>query len=326
MARFPRPALARYLARRCGAFLVVLLSVHALAFLLLYALPSDPVALMLERRSAGAGGGTPEQVEALRAAHGLDRPLPVRYVESLGHLLRGDLGTSFQSGRPVPEVLASVAPNTVALAGAGLAVAVPFSLALALLTSWRRDGALHRALVNLPPLIASVPAFWLGLLLVQVFSFALGWLPSTGGSGPTALVLPALTLALPVSASLAAVLVRSLDDVQDAPFVALLRARGLPWWRVYLRHVVRNALLPFVTLAGLTVGGVLVGTVVTETVFARAGLGRLLASSVEAQDAPVVLAIALAAALVFAVVNLTVDLLYPVLDPRTRRQDSGATA
>ncbi|MDT0268546.1 ABC transporter permease [Streptomyces sp. DSM 44915] len=321
-----RRGLAGYLARRIGTFAAVLLAAYTLAFFLLYALPSDPVALMLERRSGGAGGGTPEQLAALRAAHGLDEPLLTRYFRTLGQFLGGDLGSSFQSGQPVPELLAAVAPNTLSLAGAGLAIAVPFSLALALLTSWRRDSAPHRVLVNVPALIAAVPAFWLGLLLVQLFSFTLGWVPSTGGEGLAGLALPAVALALPVSAALTAVLVRGLDDVQQAPFVELLRARGLPWRRIYLRHVARNALLPFVTLAGLTVGGLLVGTVITETVFARAGLGRLLASAVETRDAPVVLAIAVLAGLVFAAVNLLVDLLYPLLDPRLRRQDGGVPA
>ncbi|GAA2252933.1 ABC transporter permease [Streptomyces amakusaensis] len=321
-----RASTVAYVLRRCGYFVVVVFSVYTLSFFLLYALPSDPVALMLERRSAGAGGSTSEQVEALRAQYGLDQPLLVRYVETLGQLLSGDPGTSFQSGRPVPEIIGAVAPNTLGLAAGGLVIAIPLSLALALATSWRQGSALHRMLVNVPALVAAVPAFWLGLLLLQLFSFTLGWAPSAGGTGLSALVLPSVALALPVSASLTAVLVRGLDDVQRADFVELLRARGLPWRRVYLAHVARNALLPFVTLAGLTVGGVLVGTVITETVFARAGLGRLLASSVETQDAPVILAIAVLAAVLFAAVNLAVDLLYPVLDPRTRHRGSGARA
>lgn len=312
-------SLALYVLRRCGYFAVVVWAVYTLSFLLLYALPSDPVALMLERRSSGAGSGSPEQVAALREQYGLDRPLLERYLTTLGQLLTGDPGTSFQSGRPVPEALAAAAPNTVALAAAALAIALPLSVVLALVTSWRPDGVVHRVLVNVPALIAGVPAFWLGLLLLQVFSFQLRWAPSAGGTGLAGVVLPAVALALPVTAALTTVLARSLDDVQREPFVDLLLARGLPRWRVYLRHVARNGLLPFVTLLGLTVGGVLVGTVITETVFARAGLGRLLASSIQTQDAPVVLAIAMLAAVVFAAVNLAVDLLYPALDPRLKR-------
>ncbi|MEV0334363.1 ABC transporter permease [Nocardia sp. NPDC050717] len=307
-----------YLVRRFGYFVAVVLAVYTLSFFLLYALPSDPVELMLDRRSMGAGGSTPEQVQALRAHYGLDRPLPLRYATTLGEFVTGDFGVSFQSGRPVPEVLAAVAPNTLALAGFALVLTVPLALALGLLTSWWRDSLVHRFLVNIPALISAVPAFWLGLLLLQVFSFELGWLPAAGGGGPAGLVLPGVALALPVSAVLTAVLVRSLDSVQGADFVAVLRARGLPWSRIYLGHVARNALLPFVTLTGLTIGGVLVGTVITETVFARAGLGRLLVASVETQDAPVVLAIAVFAGIVFAAVNFGVDLLYPVLDPRIR--------
>ncbi len=307
-----------YLTRRLGYFAIVVLAVYTLSFFLLYALPSDPVELMLDRRSMGAGSSTPEQVEALRAQYGLDRPLLVRYVTTLGDFAAGNLGVSFQSGRPVPQVLAAVAPNTLALAGFALALAVPLALALGLLTSWRRESTVHRILVNIPALISAIPAFWLGMLLLQVFSFGLGWLPSAGGSGIPGLILPGAALALPVSAMLTAVLVRSLDSVQDANFIGVLRARGLPWSRIYLGHVARNALLPFVTLTGLTVGGVLVGTVITETVFARAGLGRLLVASVETQDAPVVLAIAVFAGIVFAAVNFGVDLLYPIIDPRLR--------
>ncbi|MEU4805757.1 ABC transporter permease [Actinosynnema sp. NPDC023587] len=317
------PAVALHLAGRLGYFAVVVLAVYTLSFVLVYALPSDPVALMLDRRSSGAGGSTQAQIEALRQRYGLDHSLPARYLDMLGQLVTGDLGTSFRSGTPVATVLAAVAPNTLALAGTALLIALPFSFLLALATSWHPGSTAHRLLVNVPPLVAAVPAFLLGLLLQQLFSFTLRWVPSTGGSG---LVLPAIALALPVSASLTAVLVRSLDDVLRSSFVELLRARGLPWRRVYLAHVVRNALLPFVTIAGLTVGGVLVGTVVTETVFARAGLGRLLVSSVETQDAPVVMAIAVFAAVVFAGANLLVDLLYPVLDPRLRHRIAGGRA
>lgn len=312
--------------RRLATFAVVLWAVYTLAFVLLYALPSDPVALMLERRSSGAGGSTPEQIEALRQRYGLDGPLWLRYLTALGETLRGDLGVSFQSARPVGELLRAVAPNTLALAAAALSLAVLLALALGIATSWRRGGLAHRILVQVPAVIAAVPVFWLGLLLTQFFAFHLRWLPSTGGSGLPGLVLPALTLALPIAALLAAVLVRSLDRVQDAPFITLLLARGLPWRRVYLAHVVRNALLPFVTLAGLMVGGALVGTVVTETVFSRAGLGRLFLSAVETRDAPVVLALTGLAAFVFGGIGIAVDLLSTLIDPRLRRRDDGVRA
>ena len=303
-------------------FGVVILAVYTLAFFLLYALPGDPVALMLTRRSAGAGAIDPAQLTALRSEYGLDGPLVQRYATTLADALTGDLGVSFQSGRPVPEVITAAAPNTARLAALALVLAVPFAAALAVLASWHRDRMLHRFLQYIPALISAVPAFWLGLVLLQVFVNRLRWFPPTGVPGIDGLVLPAITLALPVSAVLAAVLIRSLDDIQDSEFVAVLRSRGLPWHRVYLAHVLRNALLPFVTLTGLTVGGVLTGTVVTETVFARSGLGRLLVSSVQTQDAPVVLGITILAAIAFATVNLGVDLLYPALDPRMRHPAS----
>lgn len=307
-------------AKRAVYFIIVLWAVYTLAFALLYVLPSDPIALLLERRSSGTAAPTSEQIEVLRHRYSLDAPLWLRYLNGLGHLLVGDLGRSLQTEQPVGDLLLAVAPNTLTLASAALMIAIPLSLGLGIATSWRRDSIAHRVLVNLPALITAIPGFWLGLLLIQVFSFHLRWAPSSGGSGLGGIVLPALCLALSVSGVLIAVLVRSIDRVLDAPFVSLLEARGLPWRRVYLVHVVRNALLPFTTLAGLTVGTVLVGTVITETVFSRAGLGRLLVASIEAQDAPVVLAIALLAALVFTAVNFIVDLIYPFLDPRLRER------
>lgn len=315
----------RLLLRRAGYVAVVVWSVYTLSFFLLYALPGNPIAIMLERRSAGAGASNPEALHMLSEKYGYDQPVLVRYATTLGQFLRGDLGVSFQSGKPVTDVLAAVASNTITLAIAALVLAVPGSMVLALVTSWRPGGVMHRVLVNVPALIASVPAFWLGLILLQVFSFQLHWFPSSGGTSVAGLVLPAVALAVPVSASLTAVLVRALDEAERAGWVELLRSRGLPWWRIYLGHIARNAMLPFVTVAGLTVAGVLVGTVITETVFARSGLGRLLVSSIETQDAPVVLAIATLAAVVFAVVNFAVDLLYPVIDPRLRHRTAGGS-
>lgn len=309
----------QFAVRRLGYVIVVVWAVYTLAFFLLYALPSDPISIMLERRSLGAGATSPEALQALNEQYGYDKPLLERYVVTLWQFVTGDPGVSFQSGKPVMEVIASVTGNTVALAAAALLISIPFSIGLALLTSWRPDGVAHRLLVSVPALLAAIPAFWLGLLLLQVFSFGLRWVPSSGGSSLVTLILPAISLAIPVSATLAAVLVRSLDDASHADWVGLLKSRGLPWRRIFLIHIARNGLLPFVTLTGLTVGGVLVGTVVTETVFSRSGLGRLLVSSVENQDAPVVLVIATLAAVVFAIVNFGVDLLYPVLDPRLRR-------
>lgn len=172
------------IVRRVVSFLIVLWAVYTLAFVLLYGLPSDPVALMLERRSSGAGGSTPEQIEALRQHYRLDAPVWIRYLLGLRGVLAGDLGVSFQSARPVGELIAAVAPNTATLASAALAIALPLALAFGIATSWRRGSLLYRVLVNVPAVIAAVPVFWLGLLLTQLFAFRLHWLPSTGGAVP----------------------------------------------------------------------------------------------------------------------------------------------
>lgn len=312
------PALGR-LARGLLYFLVLLWVVYSLAFTLVYAMPSDPVSLMIERRSSGAGSLSTEQVAALHQQYGTDRPLIERYISTLGSLLIGDLGISFQSGQSVSSLIAAAAPATLELASAGLVLAVMISVGLAFLTSWKPEGLVHKALQSVPAIIAGIPAFWLGLLLLQVFSFNFGWFPSTRTDGVSSLILPALALALPLSAPLTVVLVRNIDAAWHSDFVLLLIGRGLPRHVVFFSHVVRNSLLPFVTLLGLTVGGVLVGTVVTETVFSRSGLGRLLVTAVENQDAPVVLALSMLGALVFASANLIVDLVYPFVDPRIRR-------
>ncbi|MDQ1103002.1 ABC transporter permease [Nocardioides zeae] len=308
--------------RRLGYLVLLLWVVYTATFVLVYALPSDPVALMVERRSGGAGGLAPDQLAALREAYGTDRSLLERYGATLGAFVVGDLGTSFEHGQPVTALLAAAAPATLELAAAGFALATLIAVTLALVTSYRPDGWVHRLLHDVPAIAAGIPAFWLALLLMQVFAYSLGWFPATRGTGPAALVLPALALAVPVSAPLAIVLVRTLDATWRSDFVLLLQARGLPRRSVFWAHVVRGSLLPFVTLLGLTVGGVLVGTVVTETVFARAGLGRLLVGAVESQDAPVVLALAVLGAVVFGLANLAVDLLYPLLDPRLGRRES----
>lgn len=172
------------------------------------------------------------------------------------------------------------------------------------------------ALLSMPSLFVSVPVFWLGIVLIQVFSFRLGLVPVIGGSPAQQLILPVLTLAVPISAPIAQVLARSIDQVYTQPFVPVVVAKGASRWWILWRHVARNAVLPTLTMAGLTIGELIAGSVVTETVFGRNGIGRLTEQAVNAQDTPVMLAIVVLAATVFVLVNLVVDLLFPVLDPR----------
>jgi peptide/nickel transport system permease protein len=315
-------ALARYVARRVGLAAVVLWAAFTVSFVVLYLLPGDPVETM-------AGGGLtgeplpPQQLDALRNRYGLDQPLLVQYGMRLWAAVHGDFGTSIQTGQRVGEAIADALPSTALLATTALVLAVLLGATLALIATYTRFRLLRQLLLSLPPLAVSLPVFWVGLVLVQVFSFGLGIVPAVGARGIDALVLPAITLALPVGAQVAQVLSACLERALDEAYVATARAKGVGRVAIHLGHALRNAAIPALTVVGLVVGQVLAGTVVVETVFTRPGLGRLTVGAVSYQDIPLVQGIVVFAALVYVVVNLVVDLVYPLLDPRIT---VGATA
>ncbi|OZB83147.1 ABC transporter permease [Microbacterium sp. 13-71-7] len=312
-ANASRSAVARYLASRLGQAVIVLWAAYTVSFIVLYALPSDPVAL---KTGGDASDVTPEQLAALKAAYGLDRPLAVQYVLRLGRVLAGDLGTSIDTGRPVSQVIGEAIPPTLQLAGLGFVIAVVTGASLAVLATFVRRRALSAFLLGLPPLGVAIPAFWFGLILIQLFSFQLPLFPAMGDRGVASLVLPSIALALPTGAMIAQLLSKSLTAALREPYIDTAVAKGASRARIHLRHALRNAALPALTVTGLIVGQLLSGTVVTETVFSRPGIGRVTATAVQQQDIPVVQGVVLFAALVFVIVNLVVDLIYPLLDPR----------
>ncbi|WP_342776983.1 ABC transporter permease [Miniimonas arenae] len=214
------------------------------------------------------------------------------------------------------DVVAGVLPSTIQLAAVALVLGVALGALLAVATVLPRAAWLRQLVSTLPPVGVALPTFWVGLILLQVFSFRLGLFPAMGDDGVASLVLPAVTLAVPAAAGLSQVLSRSLREALGEPYVETARAKGASRLRVQLGHALRNAALPAFTMLGLTVGGLLGGTVVTETVFSRAGLGRLAVTAVNSQDIPVVQAIVVVSALVFVTVTLVVDLVYPLIDPR----------
>jgi peptide/nickel transport system permease protein len=187
-----------------------------------------------------------------------------------------------------------------------------------------RFGWLRRLIQSIPSVLVSLPSFWVGLILIQVFSFQLGWIPMINPAPLQAIVLPVITLAIPISAPLAQIFLRSLEQAQDRPFVQVVQAKGGTRWWLLSRHTAKNALLPTLTMAGLIFADILAGSVVVETVFGRPGIGRLMSDAVASQDLPVIQAVVIIAAALFVAVNLIVDLLYPVLDPRLRRRWSTA--
>ncbi|MEU0932797.1 MULTISPECIES: ABC transporter permease [unclassified Embleya] len=305
-----------YLVRRSLQAVVVLWAAFTVSFVVLYLLPGDSLSIKL---GGLEGTATQEQIDAVRGAHGLDDPVHVQYVRALGDALTGDLGTSAQTGAPVARTIVDALPQTLALTGVAMLLAVFGGAGVALAATFTRLRALRQVLLSLPAIGISMPGFWVGLLLVQVVSFQWGLLPAMGNEGWESLVLPALTLALPAGAMIAQVLAKSMTTALAEPYVETARAKGAGRVRIHLRHALRNASLPALTLAAVVSGNVLVESVVVETVFSRAGIGRLTAAAVDTQDVAVVQGVVLLAALVFVVVALAVDLLYPVLDPRVGR-------
>lgn len=312
-ARRPRADIARYVAARLGQAVLVLWAAYTVSFIVLYALPSDPVALLA---GGDASDITPEQLDVLRAQYGLDRPLWVQYVVQLGGILTGHFGSSIATGRPVADVIGEAIGPTAQLAGLAFLVALIFGAGIAILATFVRQRWIASLLLSLPPLGVAIPSFWFGLMLIQWFSFQLPWFPAMGAQGFASLVLPAIALALPTSAMIAQLLSRSLQATLGEPYIDTAWAKGAGRVRVHFRHALRNAALPALTMTGLVVGQLLSGTVVTETVFSRPGIGRVTAVAVQQQDIPVVQGIVLFAAGVFVLTNLAVDLIYPLLDPR----------
>lgn len=307
--------MTRYVFFRIGQALVVLWAAFTLSFILLQAMPGDAVLIKFLNPEYGL---SPQQIAEIRASYGSDTPLIGQYLHSVANFLQGDFGYSVHAGVPVAAQLAANLPATLKLAVTGFAAAALLAAAIAFLSSFSPFGWLRNFVQSLPSLFISIPVFWLGIMLIQVFSFRLK-LVSVINPGPIeSLILPVLTLAVPISAPLAQILIRNLDEVQTRPFVAVARAKGASRARVMWRHVARNAVLPVLTIAGVLFGELLAGAVVTETVFGLSGIGELTVQAVGNQDIAVLQAVVVISAAVFVLVNLAVDLAYPFLDPRLR--------
>jgi peptide/nickel transport system permease protein len=310
----------RYAARRVAALVATLFFVSALVFVVVRVLPGDPAALIMGTE------GSPEALARLRESMGLNRPLPVQYVEWLGGALRGDLGRSIQYDLPVGALILSRLPVTLPLAllAAVFMVAAAVPLGIYAATHHRRAG--DYAAMILSQVGISVPQFWSGLLLILFFSVTLGWVRSGGfegwssGPGPAlrSLLLPAVALGLFQAAVLVRATRSAVLDVLREDYVRTARAKGLSERRVVGSHTFRNALIPVVTVAGIQLGQLMAGAIVLESVFALPGLGRLALGAIAARDLPVVQGVALFVASSIVVINFAVDLAYGALDPRIR--------
>jgi ABC-type dipeptide/oligopeptide/nickel transport system permease component len=299
-----------FLTGRLLQAIPVLFGVSLVVFLMVHLIPGDPAALI-----AGSDA-TRADVETVRQSLGLDRSLPVQYVSFVGKALTGDFGKSFRTGRPVLEEIAPRYFNTVTLGAIALAIAVLIGMASGIVSAVRRHTIFDNAALLLSLAGVSMPTFFLGLLLMLVFSVWLGWLPLSGKDTWLHYILPAITLSTASIAIISRVMHASLIEVLNEDYVRTARAKGQREPLVIWRHAVRNALIPVVTVAGLQLGYLLGGAVVTETVFAWPGLGRLLVQSILARDFPVVQASVLLLATTFVAINFITDLIYGLLDPR----------
>lgn len=309
-----------FLARRTAYSLVVLIGVLIVVFTLVGLVPGDPVRIALGTRY------TPEAYEALRSASGLDRPLIGQFFSYLGNALTGDLGVSFRNGDPVTATLLDRLPATVSLGLVGtvfaLLIAVPAGIWAAL-----REGRVSDAIVRVSSQFGvSVPDFWLGILLIALFSSTLGWLPTSGYrplfDDPAGwlrhIILPGLTVGLVAAAIMTRYIRSAVLEVASMGYVRTARSKGLAPRVVTLRHMVRNALIPVLTITGIQLATILGGVIVVEVVFAWPGLGRLVYNAVAARDYPVIQGAVLLMAALFLLINLIVDVLYAVVDPRIR--------
>ena len=310
----------RYLAQRLLASLPVLLVVAFLTFGILQFAPGDPAAVLLGEQA------TREDILRLRHKLGLDRPIPLQFAIWMGHVLRGDLGESLFSGQPVTKAIAERLEPTLSLALFAIIIALLLALPLGVLAAWRANTWVDRAVMVFAVLGFSIPAFWLGINLIYLFGVQLrllpvmGYQPLSGGLGPYLkhLILPSVTLGLISAALIARITRASMLEVLREDYIRTARAKGLGERVVLLRHALKAASIPILTIIGLAFAGLITGVVVTETVFAIPGVGRLIVGAVVHRDYPIIQGAILLVAASYVFVNLVVDILYSYLDPRVR--------
>lgn len=300
----------RYILRRLILLVPLVFGVSVLIFLVMRLVPGDPARLALGAEA------TDDQVQLMRRQWGLDQPLPVQYIYWVTHALEGDWGRSTISRVPASQEIALRLPATLRLAGLSVLIATLIGVGFGIFAAVRHNSWVDRASMVLALLGICTPSFWLGLMLILIFSVRLTWLPSFGEGGLEHLILPALTLGAGAAALIARVTRSSLLEVLGADYLRTARAKGLTEQLVIARHALRNALIPVLTLLGLEFGGLLAGAIVTETVFAYPGIGLLLVNAIGNRDFPVVQPVLLLFAVQFVLVNLLVDVLYAAVDPR----------
>lgn len=307
--------MATYILRRLLSAIPVLLGVSLVVFSMLQFVPGDPVLAMIGNEP----DIKPSDIERIRHDVGLDKPVPLQYLQFLSQAVRGDLGRSIFTHRTTVEELRNRLPYTLQLTAAAMLISITVGVVLGVLAATSRSRLMDSLAMFVALLGVSMPGFWLGLVLIYVFSLKLGMFPATGqSSGLDRLVLPAVTLGLATSAITARLTRSSMLEVMRQEYVTTARAKGLRERTVIVRHALRNALIPVVTIIGLQFGALLAGTVVVETIFSRLGVGQLLVTAVRKKDFPIVQGTVLFVATVYVFVNLLVDISYSLIDPRIK--------
>jgi len=300
-----------YILKRLVLVIPVLFGVSIVAFLMSHLVPGDPVVVMLGERA------TAEDADRLREELGFNDPLHVQYLRYVGGVVQGDLGTSIRSGQPVLDEIVERFPSTLTLTFSAVVVATVVGITLGVAASVARSSWVDSAIMGVVLLGISVPTFWSGILMILLFGLYLEWLPIVG-TGPVSLIMPTIVLAAPAAAVLARITRSTMLEVLGVDFVRSARAKGLRERVVVVRHVLPNALIPVITIIGLQFGGLLSGSVIVESVFTRPGLGRYTITAIQSRDFPQIQGIVLVVAAIYVIVNLGVDLLYAVFDPRIR--------
>jgi len=303
-----------YVLRRLLGTVPVLVVATTVAFLVLQLIPGDPVNLML----AGVPASQ-ELRENLRKRLGLDQPIHVQYVSFVARAARGDLGISFRTRQPVAQIVAQQLPATLELAAGGMLVGITFGLSMGIVAGLRPNSPIDTLTMLVAIVGISIPGYWTAMLLIYFFGLRLGWVPIVG-TGLPALILPSIVVGSFAVGDIARLVRSSIMEVRNEDYIRTARSKGLPERRVVLRHALRNAMIPVVTLIGLQMGLFVGGGVITETVFARQGVGKLLVDAILEKDYPVVQAVILLITAGYVYANFAVDILYSVLDPRIRYQ------
>lgn len=309
--------MGRYLARRVLAIVFVLWAVATLTYLLVHISPGDAAELIIIQ-TYGEEAVSPENLAAISQKFDLERPFLVQYTDWLAGVFTGDFGTSYKYNMPVASMLAARIPNTLYLGGTALAISIVLGIALGIVSAIRRNGIIDHATRLITLLLSSFPGFWVGLMLVVVFSIQLKWFPTSGMNLPTSIVLPAVTLSIGTTAQITRMMRTSMLDVLGQEYMTVAKAKGLSRWKVIVKHGLRNAMPPIITVIGLAVGHILGGAVVIETIFAWPGVGDLFNNAILAKDLPMIEGCVILISFGYAFANLVTDIIYACMDPRVK--------